>query len=152
MNEFHIMTMNDCILFAQKVFEKIFITNECNILNDRDENFTIDEIATLDSYLLKFAVLHYGLKTVALQHMERFLVSLDIYHGHSKLLTITRSLIYSPASFHQKFLLAQGLIFKTIRQMCLSTRLRYRSRGRFSAKEREYFVNLFTQSMQHTHI
>jgi len=148
MNEYHIMTMNDCLLFAEKVFEKIFITNECSSLNDRDDNFTIDETAALDSYLLKFAILHYGLRTVALQHIERFMVSLDIYHGHSKLLSIIRSLLYKPNDFHKQFLLAQRLIFTTIRQMCLSTRLRYRSRGRFSTKEREHFVRLFTQSIQ----
>ena len=147
MNDFHIMTMNECIQFAQKVYEKIFITNECDISKDGDENLIIDVSSTLASYLLKFAVIHYGVKTIALQHIERFLVSLDIYHSHSRLLSITRTLIYSPNDFHMHFLLAQRVIFKKIRRICLSTRLRYRSQGRFSAKEREYFVRLFIQSI-----
>ena len=45
MNDFHIMTMNECIQFAQKVYEKIFITNECDISKDGDENLIFDAIS-----------------------------------------------------------------------------------------------------------
>ena len=141
------MTLNDCILFAQKVLESIFVKNELKYDSQSSIGFVIEDgtTITLDDYLLTFAMGQYGLQSVALEHIGRFIESLALYHSYSRLLAVTRDLLYSPDDYQQQFVHAQRKIFDVIRQKCLYTRLRNRSSGRFSSKEREFFVHLFIE-------